>query len=57
MREGIRRNVDSLGRLTIPSEYRKLYDMEAGTKVSIIGTEEGILIYNPDTEKEKKQKK
>lgn len=59
MRIGIRRKIDSLGRIVIPKEYREFYHLGDNEEVSIIDTPEGILITNPNykmvkTEKEQK---
>lgn len=42
---GIIREIDNLGRLTIPKEMRKTFNMTS--KVEIIATTDGILIRNP----------
>lgn len=55
MRVGIRRKIDKLGRITIPIELREAYDFEPGKKVSIVDTEEGVLIFNPEKKKENKE--
>ena len=39
---GIERDIDKLGRLVIPKEYRRAYGLEK--TVEIIPTEEGVLI-------------
>ena len=38
------RNVDNLGRLTIPKEYRRLLDIENSTSLEVAVIPEGILI-------------
>ena len=50
MREtiGITRNMDNLGRVTIPKEYREFFRMAERQRVEILATEEGILIRVPD---------
>ena len=45
---GIFRRIDELGRITIPSEIRKTYQLEKNDEVEIIGTEEGILLRVPN---------
>ena len=55
MRIGIRKKVDNLGRITIPISYRKSYCLNEGQEVAIIDTDEGILIFNPEKDNEKKQ--
>ena len=45
---GITRNIDDLGRVTIPKEYRKFFKMAERQRVEILATEEGILIRVPD---------
>ena len=42
---GIIREIDGLGRLTIPKELRKTFNMTS--EVEIIATTDGILIRNP----------
>ncbi len=44
-KQGINKEIDSLGRLVIPKEMRSLFKME--TEVELIVTEEGILVRNP----------
>lgn len=44
---GIIRKVDSLGRVVIPKEYRKIFGMEAHQLIEIIATTEGLVIRNP----------
>lgn len=53
MRVGIRKKVDNLGRITIPISFRRSYGLEEGEEVSIIDTDEGVLIFNPNKRKEK----
>ena len=50
---GIVRDVDNLGRIVIPKEYRKLYGLTK--EVEIIATKEGVLIRNPQYELVKKK--
>lgn len=44
MKESGYRKLDSLGRATIPVEYREKYDFEEGCKVDFIPTEDGLLL-------------
>ena len=53
MRVGIRKKVDNLGRITIPISFRRSYGLEKGEEVSVIDTDEGVLIFNPNKRKEK----
>ena len=53
MRVGIRKIVDKLGRITIPISFRRSYGLEEGEEVSVIDTDEGVLIFNPNKRKEK----
>ena len=55
MRIGIQRNVDKFGRVTIPKELREFFALESGKKVSIIDTEDGVLIFNPEKKKDKEK--
>ncbi len=50
MKYGIIRQVDSLGRVVLPVELRKLYGIEKNGSVEILGTDEGILIRLPKVE-------
>lgn len=43
---GIKRDLDDLGRLVIPKEFRTMYALE--NEVEIVATEEGVLIRNPE---------
>ena len=42
------REVDNLGRIVIPKEIRKAYDLEGS--VEVLPTTEGVLIRNPKYE-------
>jgi len=53
---GITRRIDEMGRITIPSEIRRIFSIEKYDMVEIIGTSEGILIRVPDIEIVKKRK-
>ena len=57
MRVGIRKKVDNLGRITIPISYRRSYNFEEGKEVSVIDTDEGVLIFNPNKKQESTAKK
>ena len=52
MRVGIRKKIDNLGRITIPISYRRSYGLVEGEEVSVIDTDEGVLIFNPNKKKE-----
>lgn len=43
---GIRKEIDKLGRICIPKEIRKLYNLENEVELQI--TKEGILLKNPE---------
>ena len=45
-RVGIARNVDKLGRIVIPKEYRDFYHLNHNDEVFIVDTTEGLLITN-----------
>ncbi|MBE6903547.1 MAG: AbrB/MazE/SpoVT family DNA-binding domain-containing protein [Ruminococcaceae bacterium] len=45
---GITRRIDELGRITIPSEIRKTYQLGKNDEVEILGTEDGILLRVPN---------
>ncbi len=47
---GVTRRVDDLGRVTIPAEIRKTYQLNKNDMVEIIGTSEGILLRVPGIE-------
>ena len=56
---GIIREIDSLGRIVVPKEIRKIYGLE--NEVEIIATDNGVLLRNPKyhivlVEKEQGQK-
>ena len=42
---GIKKEIDKLGRICIPKEMRKLFNLE--TEVELQITKEGILLKNP----------
>lgn len=41
---GVTKKIDSLGRVTIPIEFRREYDLMIDDLVEIIPTDEGLLI-------------
>lgn len=43
--QGLIRKIDPLGRVTIPIEYRRQYDLMIGDLVEIVGTEQGVFIH------------
>ena len=47
---GIRKKIDSLGRLVIPKEMRDLFALD--TQVELIVTKDGILIRKPQNPKD-----
>lgn len=47
---GITKKVDNLGRVVIPKEYRRLFEIESGDRVEILAIEEGIIIRIPHIE-------
>ncbi len=52
---GISRRIDSLGRIVIPKEFRKSYQIDVDDEIEIIGTDEGILLKVPSVEIKRKQ--
>ena len=53
---GITRHIDDLGRITLPSEIRKMYQLEKSDAVEIVGTAEGILLRIPEITVVRKEK-
>lgn len=53
---GVTRRIDDLGRVTIPMEIRKTYQLDKNDLVEIIGTSEGILLRIPGIEVIRKAK-
>ncbi len=45
-RVGIKRQVDKLGRIVIPKEYREFYHLNCHDEVFIVDTKDGLLITN-----------
>ena len=43
---GIRKEIDKLGRICIPKEFRRLFNLENEVELQI--TKEGILLKNPE---------
>ena len=55
---GVKKEIDKLGRICIPKEMRKLFNLE--NEVELLVTKEGILIKNSEyilVKKERKKKK
>lgn len=53
---GIIRHIDDLGRITLPSEIRKIYQLEKNDVVEIVGTTDGILLRTPEITVVRKEK-
>lgn len=47
---GIVRKVDSLGRVTLPKELRRVFKLDKDDEVEILATEQGILLRVPNIE-------
>lgn len=47
---GIVRKVDSLGRVTLPKELRRVFRINEDDKIEILATDEGILLRIPNIE-------
>ena len=47
---GIVRNMDSLGRIVIPKEFRRVFGLKENEAIEILATEEGILLRLPNIE-------
>ena len=47
----IRRCVDNLGRIVLPKDMRKCFDLKSGDLLELIATDEGILIKKAVEEK------
>ena len=41
---GIVRKVDSLGRVTLPKELRRVFKLDKDDEIEILGRDEGILL-------------
>ena len=48
MKKEIGRQIDELGRLVIPKDFRKLYGLKGGTTVYFTIKDDGILIHTED---------
>ena len=48
---GIVRPIDKLGRIVIPKEYRKMFEIKDNDMLEIIACDEGLLIRIPKTER------
>ncbi len=51
---GIKKEIDSLGRLCIPKDMREIFKLDK--EVELVITKEGILLKNPEYELVKKDK-
>lgn len=47
---GIVRKVDSLGRVTLPKELRRVFKLDKIDEIEILATDEGILLRIPNIE-------
>ena len=47
---GIVRKMDSLGRVVIPKEFRRVFGLKTNEAIEILATEKGILLRNPNIE-------
>lgn len=47
---GIIRNIDSLGRIVIPKEFRRVFGLKKNEAIEILATDEGILLRLPNIE-------
>ncbi len=47
---GIVRKVDSLGRVTLPKELRRVFCLDKDSQIEILATEQGILLRVPNIE-------
>lgn len=54
---GIIRKMDSLGRITLPKEMRRLFRLEKDDWVEILATDEGILLRVPNVKVERTETK
>ena len=52
---GIKKEIDKLGRICIPKEMRRLFNLESEVELQV--TAEGILIKNPEYVLVKKERK
>lgn len=49
-RIGIVRKIDSLGRVTLPKELRRVFKLDKNDEIEILATNEGILLRVPNIE-------
>jgi len=47
---GIVRKIDSLGRVTLPKEFRRVFRLKQNDEIEILATDEGILLRIPNIE-------
>lgn len=47
---GIVRKVDSLGRVTIPKELRRMFYLDKDSQIEILATDQGIFLRVPNIE-------
>jgi putative abrB-like transcriptional regulator len=47
---GIVRKVDSLGRVTLPKELRRVFCLDKDSQIEILATDQGILLRVPNIE-------
>ena len=47
---GILRKVDSLGRVTLPKELRRVFCLDKDSQIEILATDQGILLRVPNIE-------
>lgn len=47
---GIVRKIDSLGRVTLPKELRRVFRLNQNEEIEILATDEGILLRVPNIE-------
>ncbi|MBR4021075.1 MAG: AbrB/MazE/SpoVT family DNA-binding domain-containing protein [Ruminococcus sp.] len=54
---GIVRKVDSLGRVTLPKELRRVFCLEKDSQIEILATDQGILLRVPNIEVKRTDKR
>lgn len=47
---GIVRKIDSLGRVTLPKEFRRVFKLDKNDEIEILATDDGILLRVPNIE-------
>ena len=47
---GIVRKIDSLGRVTLPKELRRVFKRDKNDEIEILATDDGILLRVPNIE-------